>query len=160
MTDRPQIVTLVDLLDRLVDAPAPPPVSLAPQTPGWLVVGALVLAGLAALAWLWRARHRRAAFRREALAALSRVGDDPVAIAEILRRAALVAHGRAAVAGLSGTQWLEFLDQGMDGAPFSSGVGRAVAEAPYREGPAAVPGLAALARARLKHERLKHEGPR
>ncbi len=56
MTDRPQIVTLVDLLDRLVDAPAPPPASLAPQTPGWLVGGALVLAGLAALAWLWRAR--------------------------------------------------------------------------------------------------------
>lgn len=155
MTEPREIVTLVDLLDRLVDAPAPPPVSMTPQTPGWLVLGALLLAGLAVLAWRWRARRLATAFRREALAALDGAGDDPVAIAAILRRAALVAHDRADVAGLSGTEWLGFLDQGMDGAPFSSGIGRAVADGPYRPDPAPVPGLAALARARLMHE-----GPR
>lgn len=149
MTERPEITSLIDLLDRLVDAPAPPPVSMAPQTPGWAVAAALALLGAAWLVWKLRARRRADAWRRAALAALDRAGDDPVAIAAILRRAALATHDRDAVAGLSGDRWLAVLDDGMAGAPFSTGIGRAVADAPYRANPGPVPGLGALARARL-----------
>jgi hypothetical protein len=159
MSEERDLTSLVDLIDRLVDAPAPPPVSMMPQTPGWAVLAVLLVAGAVALALHLRKRRRADAFRREALTLLKAAGDDPVAIAAILRRAALVARPRVDIAGLSGAAWLAALDQGMDGAPFSTGPGRALANAPYRPDPAPVPGLGALARKRLE-TRLKPLGAR
>ena len=57
----------------LKDIPAPPPVSYAPQTPGWWVVGGLILLGLLVYAFFrWR-RWRRNRYRREAQAALDAI---------------------------------------------------------------------------------------
>jgi hypothetical protein len=145
MTPDLQGLNLIELLDLLEPAPEPPPVSLMPQTAGWIWLGLALLAGLALLI---RAvlRHRRAnAYRRAGLAALAGAGDDPARIAPVLRRTALAGFPRTEVAGLTGADWLAFLDRTLPGAGFTDGPGRVLAEAPYREVPAP-PGLAALAR--------------
>ncbi len=50
-------------------------------------------------------------------------------LATLLRRAAMNRHPRAQVAGLTGRDWLEFLDD--DRHQFTKGVGACLATAPY-----------------------------
>jgi hypothetical protein len=142
--------SLVDLINGLIEPVAPPPVSLIPQTWGWVGL-ALVLGFLATWAVLRRRAHRHAnAYRR---AALYRLSGGPVPAAELastLRRAALAAYPRTAVAGLSGADWLAFLAQS-GGGDFSGATGAELLAAPYRDGQAsASPALMAAAKAWLK----------
>ncbi len=92
----------------------PEPLSWWPQTPGWLVVAALLLAWLTRRGWrAWR-RWQRNRYRREALAALASASGEPAArlqaVATILKIAALAAYPRREVAQLSGYAWLEWLE--------------------------------------------------
>ena len=143
MTDDLSGLTLVELLDLLEPVPEPAPVSLWPQTAGWIWLGVIIAAVAVFLVWRWMAIHRANAYRRAALKEITGLGDDPAALAAVLRRTALAAYPRGSVAGLHGEAWLGFLDHAYDGTGFRDGPGRAVAIAPY--GPAqAAPGLAAL----------------
>ncbi|MEM7429506.1 MAG: DUF4381 domain-containing protein [Pseudomonadota bacterium] len=137
-------LNLVELIDRLEMVLTPEPVSLWPQTWGWVWLGLAVAALLAY--GLHRFIHwRRAnAYRRAALEELARVHDDPAAIAAILRRAALAAYPRTNVASLYGDDWLAFLDRTLGGSSFSNGPGRVLATAPYTPAPPS-DGLASLA---------------
>ncbi len=124
-------LNLVELLDLLEPIPEPAPVPLWPQTAGWvwLAIVLLAFAGWAVRRWLV---HRRAnAYRRAALAEIATSRQDPVALAEILRRTAIAAFPRAEVASLYGERWLAFLDSAYGGSSFSSGPGRALASLPY-----------------------------
>lgn len=144
---------LVDLIGQLVPPVEPPPVSMMPQTAGWAVLGAGVLLGLGLLAWrMWRT-WRANAYRRAALWALGRAGDDPAAIAEILRRAALAAYPRRDVAGLSGENWLAFLDETGPEPVFVNGPGRVLAIAPYRPVEDGGPALRAIAETWIRRHR-------
>ncbi|WP_134679028.1 DUF4381 domain-containing protein [Paracoccus ravus] len=136
--------SLIGLIDQLVEPAAPAPISMMPQTWGWAVVAFLFLAALAYGAWRFRRYRLASAYRRDAMALLRQAGDDPAMIAEVLRRTALAAYPRDAVASLSGADWLAFLDRQIGGEAFSQGPGRIVATAPYR--PARPdPGLSRLA---------------
>lgn len=129
----------MDALGGLRDIHLPAPPTLWPPAPGWwlLALLAMTAAALGArLAWrTWRRRRpRRAAVRRvAALRARLRNGEAPeVLIAELstlLRRAAMVRHPRVQVAGLTGEDWLAFLDD--DTHAFSRGIGRSLISAPY-----------------------------
>ena len=124
-------LTLVELLELLEPAPEPLPVLLWPQTAGWLWLAISLSAGALWLLCRW-ARHRRAnAYRRAALREIAAVGDDPAALAKILRRTALAAFPRVEVAGLYGEDWLGFLDRTYGGSEFRHGAGRAFAVVPY-----------------------------
>ena len=96
-------------LDRLHDVVLPASVRWWPLAPGWYAVLALLaLAG----AWLaWRSwKHRQAnAYRRAALRELA-AQRNVSAIAELLRRTALVIAPRPVIAGLTGAAWTEWLD--------------------------------------------------
>lgn len=100
---------LPDLLARLTEPAQPAPVSMAPETAGWWIAGAIVVIALAFGLWRGWLGWRRNAYRRDALAALDAVDQDAAAIATILRRAALAAFPRRDVAGLSGEDWIAFL---------------------------------------------------
>lgn len=157
MTEDLSQLGLVELLDLLEPIPEPPPVSLWPQTAGWawLAIALLVLLGLALRLWL---AHRRAnAYRRAALAEIAASGQDPLALAEILRRTALVAYPRAEVASLCGHDWLAFLDGAYGGTGFSAGPGRALASLPYRPIDA-VPDLAPLVAEWVRGHRRSQAG--
>jgi hypothetical protein len=151
--DDPAPTTLIDLLNELAEPPEPSPVAMVPQTWGWAVLAALLALALAWLAWrAWR-RWRADAYRRAALAELAAAGDDPAVIAEILRRTALAAWPRERVAGLTGRDWLVFLDD-TGGTGFGDGPGAVLAEAPYRER-APVPGLGEIAERWVRRHRVE-----
>ncbi len=129
----------MDPLSGLRDIHLPPAPPLWPPAPGWWLLALLALAVAAFgarrvyLAW-HRGRGRRAALR--ALASLRdrlRSGEAPdvlgAELSTLMRRAALIRHPRARVAGLTGRAWLEFLDD--DAHRFSEGVGRSLVSAPY-----------------------------
>jgi hypothetical protein len=115
-----------------------------PPAPGWWLLAALVLVGVALCAvHYYRGRHKRAALR-----AMTRVrsaleqGAEPVAclqyVSTVLRRfamtssAAASADGAAAdVPGLIGERWLKFLDSRWGKTEFSAGLGRKLLAAPY-----------------------------
>jgi len=132
MNGESQTTSLVGLLDRLIEAPELPPVSMMPQTWGWLAVALILLAAGTLAALHIRRRHLANAYRRSAIQELEAVRSDPAAIAAVLRRTALAAYPRSDVAGLAGEDWLRFLDAQVSGNGFCEGPGRLVTEAPYR----------------------------
>lgn len=138
-------LNLVQLLDLLEPAPEPAPISLMPQTIGWVWLALAMAIALLFLVRLGLRRHRARAYRRAGLAALSEAKDDPARIALVIRRTALAGFAREDVAGLTGDRWLAFLDQTLAAKEFVDGPGRILADAPYRDMPAS-PELAQLAR--------------
>ncbi|WP_321788407.1 DUF4381 domain-containing protein [Paraburkholderia sp. J94] len=108
-------------LQALRELALPAPVPYWPQTVGWLIVLALLLAVALAIAWFaWR-RHRKQRYRRLALAELAsiatRIGDGAqrapalADLASLLKRTALAVLPRERVAALSGAAWLDFLQR-------------------------------------------------
>ena len=154
MNEDLQGLNLIELLDLLEPTPEPPPISMMPQTPGWIVVGLILAAGtaLALRAW-WR--HRRAnAYRRHALRELSTIPDEATAVATLLRRVALAGFPREKVASLSGQDWLTFLDRTGKTTGFSQGPGQVMLTAPYKGGSvSASPDLVRLARKWIRDHR-------
>ncbi len=148
-------LTLVELLDLLESIPEPPQVSLWPQTAGWVWLGLVVACVAAWLGRRWLMNRRANAYRRAALKAIAAAGDDPAALAAVLRRAALAGYPRAEVAGLYGEDWLAFLDEAYGGTGFREGPGRLLAVAPYAPARSA-PNLAPLAALWVRH----HHRPR
>jgi hypothetical protein len=109
----------------------PEPISYAPETIGWWIVGAVLLALIAVAAFLWVRQRKRSAYRRRALARLADVESsfaaDRAALAAVprlIKRAALDAWPRDAVAALSGSAWLAFLDKSYGATGFTEGPGR------------------------------------
>lgn len=126
-------LSLSELFDELIPPTAPPDVSMAPQTVGWIWLGVAVLAILGFLFQRWL-KHRHAnAYRRQAINALTEAGEDPIALASVLRQTALAAFPRADVASLIGENWLAFLDNTV-GKPLFSGTvaGQSLTRSPYR----------------------------
>ena len=129
-----------DPLAGLIDFPLPPEVSLWPQT--WPLRIAVVLIAAGAVLAIWRFVHDFYAnkYRREALAELEEIRDatdaapDQVAtrLSVLVRRTALGAFPREAIAPLAGPGWLAFLDRSYDGKEFSEGAGRLLISAPYQ----------------------------
>ncbi|MEP3048842.1 MAG: DUF4381 domain-containing protein [Roseibium sp.] len=125
-----QGLNLPDLIDLLEPVPEPAPISMVPQTVGWLWLGLGVLVVLGMIIWrIWTYR-KTTAYRREALAEL-KLKSDPASIAHLLRRTALAAYPRVKVASLTGSDWLSFLDTSYGGTEFSNGPGRVIADSPY-----------------------------
>ncbi len=149
----------------LRDLHLPEAVGWWPPAPGWWLLLGLLLLGLAFAVRSLHRRHRRHAARRLALAELARLEKAwnshrntallAAATSDLLRRAMLAYAPRHEVAGLTGRAWLEWLDQGLERAPFSRGPGRSLADLPYRDPSASmreidVEGLVAAVRRRLK----------
>lgn len=104
----------------------PPPTGWWPPAPGWWVLAAVVLLMLLVIAWiLWR-HYRANAYRRRALAQLDRLYraqqtahydplQFPTRLNALLKSVALVAYPQREVAARSGRQWLDFLNDCLQG---------------------------------------------
>jgi hypothetical protein len=120
-------------LDRLHDIVAAPPAPWWPPAPGWWLLAGLAGLWAVAAGWALIARHRRNAYRRMALAELQRLeaAGDVAGLATLLKRVALSAFSREAVASLSGEAWLAFLDRTGATDAFTHGPGRGVEAAAF-----------------------------
>jgi len=133
-------LNLVDLLELLHEIVPPEPVSLLPQTPGWWIALAWLVA-VCALVVAAIARQRKAnRYRREAIVELQRiearagVPEAPAELAALLKRTALAAYPRRQVASLCGEAWATFLVDSTDGDPVVAEAADSLAHAAYREG--------------------------
>lgn len=146
---------LVDLMNKLIDAPEPMPVSLMPQTVGWAVLAVALAIAAVLLVRALRQQHKANSYRRAALAALDGAGGDPRTLARLIRQTALAAFPRERVAGLYGDAWLTFLDETCEAGQFRNGPGRFVAEAPYIAEPRAPADGVAAVRHWIAHHRTE-----
>jgi hypothetical protein len=122
-------------LEGLKDVVLPAPVPWWPPAPGWYVVAALLLVAAAWIAWLVVRRHRRNAYRREALREIDALAasSDVAPIPELLRRVALCAApgARVSVVAPVGDAWLRLLDRMGGDHAFTRGPGRLLPDIAY-----------------------------
>lgn len=126
----------------LRDIHLPDPISWWPPAIGWWLLLGLVLLLGAGLTYGVR-RWRRVTPARRGLLALERLEADRSmtareklqALSVLMKRVALSLRPRASVAGLTGEDWLGWLDETAGAARFREGPGRRLAEAPYRPAP-------------------------
>lgn len=117
----------------------PTPVGWWPPAPGWWLMLALTLLALMGLI-LGIRRRRRVTPVAVALRELGRLEADHAMAAReklqrlssLMKRVALSLRSRETVAGLTGDQWLLWLDDTGGDTVFSRGVGRSLADAPFR----------------------------
>ena len=125
----------------LRDIHMPPPPGWWPPAPGWWIVAIVALAALVLLSSYvyraWQRRKRRKAILVELDRSIAAGGDDPAALAtalsQFLRR--LAKQTQPSAAALSGCAWLAHLDHRAGSDEFSAGIGRVLADAPYRAAP-------------------------
>jgi hypothetical protein len=132
----------VEQMAGLRDIAVPEPVSWRPQTAGWFIVLALLLAGAAAVVARLVRRWKNNRYRRLAVAELAAIekrmataAERPAALramAELVKRTRLCEVDRPVVASLSGEAWLQHLDRTWHGTSFTTGPGRLLADVVYR----------------------------
>ncbi|WP_456408284.1 DUF4381 domain-containing protein [Thiolapillus sp.] len=131
-----------DPLAQLRDIHLPPPVSWWPPAPGWWLLAALVVVAIGVLAlYLRRRRRRRELYRvslqeldaiRRAFASHADSQQLAAALSQLLRRVAITRWPDEEVAGLTGKDWLAWLDARSGGNDFSAGAGSFLEDGAYR----------------------------
>ncbi len=126
----------------LRDLHLPDPVGWWPLAPGWWILIALTLLGIG---WMLLRAYRRWQFnapRRYAIRTLAAVEAEYLShrdivrlgqqVSELLRRGMLAYAPRDEVAGLTGENWLMWLDCGLPVPYFHTDGGKSLLELPYR----------------------------
>ena len=132
----------------LRDLHLPEPIGWWPPAVGWWLLAAIVVAGLIWLAIHYLRKRAREAARRHALKQFAVFCDQytqhgnavllGTQLSELLRRTMLAYAPRADVAGLTGEEWLAWLDRDLDRPHFQQGDGRPLIDWPYRRPDTAV----------------------
>ena len=130
----------------------------------WMALGLLLLMVIA-----WRYRHQIRTWFAPSVRSIALLQLDEIVredhlstqqkvrrVSQLLRQSA-ISHGlRDQAAGLTGEQWLQFLDDDNPQKPFSTGIGRSLIDAPYRpHAELDIDALVELTRSWLK-QNLKH----
>lgn len=126
----------------LKDIHEPAAIGWWPPAIGWWLLAIVIPLLIFFLVWIYKRLTRRTAIKT-ATKILSELKQDttrsnPEMVAELsmlLRRVAISVAPRAKSAGLTGSQWLAFLDSSVKDSPFSNGIGRLLTEVPYRKMP-------------------------
>jgi cbb3-type cytochrome oxidase subunit 3 len=126
----------------LRDIHLPEAISWWPPALGWWWLAILIPLLLALMFWLYKRITRKTAIKA-AKKLLLHIKQDSErdnreklkALSALLRRVAISKVGRNECAGLTGEQWLEFLDRSVKGSPFTQGIGKLLVTAPYQKNP-------------------------
>lgn len=124
----------------LKDIHEPEAIGWWPPAIGWWILAVLIPLLIIFLVWFYKRLTRKTALKT-AKKMLARIKQDAVQdnlqklgeLSVLVRRVAISVSPRAKAAGLTGRQWLEFLDRSVKGLPFSEGIGQLLADAPYRK---------------------------
>ncbi|MHB1948290.1 MAG: DUF4381 domain-containing protein [Gammaproteobacteria bacterium] len=130
-------------LQQLKDIHLPKAVSMWPTAPGWigLYIMMVGLIGYGIFYWYKRRKHRytiKYALRQlNQLQTLTLHNPDNINIAAeistLIRRTALYYFQRDAIAGLTGQEWLHFLNTSGNTTQFTTEAGQLLIAAPYRQ---------------------------
>ncbi len=127
-----------DPLAQLRDIHLPEAISVWPPAPGWWIAGLFVflllfLVGRLIYRSMNRNRYRTLAVKQ--LADLKQYSEQPSLYLQhfnqLLKQTALAAKPTIDIAGLSGTEWLRFLDVSGKTTQFSQGAGQVLNNGPY-----------------------------
>lgn len=122
----------------LKDLHLPEAIGWFPPAIGWWLVLVLIPVLIAFLYWFYKRLTRKTALKdaKKILASIKTSSlDNQQKLAELsalLRRVSISVAPRTHTAGLTGLAWLAFLDSSLKDAPFTTGAGRCLADAPYR----------------------------
>lgn len=126
----------------LRDLHLPEAIGWWPLAPGWWLLIALAVVAMVVLFRRYLRTRARGAARRHALLQLKELTAEfeqhrdavafSSALSALLRRTMLAYAPRQEVAGLTGDEWLAWLDKDLDQPRFQSEAGRKLLELPYR----------------------------
>jgi hypothetical protein len=126
----------------LKDIHEPEAIGWWPPAIGWWILAVAIPLMIVFLVWLYKRLTRKTALKtaNKILAQIKQdATQDKLSIVSdlsvLVRRVAISVSPRENTAGLTGREWLAFLDRSVKGLPFSEGVGQLLAEAPYRKTP-------------------------
>ncbi len=127
----------IDPLSELRDVIYPVDPGFWPPAIGWWIVLILVILCLIGAVYLFRLVYLRmteSSFVKEVDALVQlQPREAVVELSILMRRIAITRFPRNSVAGLSGEDWLQFLDQSGNTNQFTAGPGRALVSAPYSD---------------------------
>ncbi len=118
---------------------SPEAISWFPPAIGWWLLAALIPLLIMFLYKCYKYITRKTALKtaKQLLASIKNSSMDNAQklteLSALLRRVAISVTPRGQTAGLTGQEWLAFLDSSLKDAPFSTGAGRCLADAPYRQ---------------------------
>ena len=126
----------------LKDIHLPETIGWWPPAIGWWILAITIPLLIIFLVWFYKRLTRKTTLKtaKKILAHIKQdtARDNLLIICELsvlLRRVAISVLPREKAAGLTGRQWLAFLDSSVKGTPFSDGIGQLLADAPYRKTP-------------------------
>ena len=124
-------------LKNLSDIVEPADITGWPPAPGLVLIALLILLWSSFIVLLWWQRHQRNAYRRAALQELDEIKkrirhpetrtEGIRLLSVLLKRVAIAAYPRTAVASLTGDRWNAFLDRQIDDDTFSDGQSKLLA---------------------------------
>lgn len=123
-------------LGDFVEVTSPASISWLPQTPGWLLVAAVIAWYVGRWAWRRLAQWYRNRYRKEALARLQTISSSASCLNELstlLKITAVAAYDRPETAQLNGPPWPEFLNRKCASEPFDEELSALLAEGIYRQ---------------------------
>ena len=127
----------------LQDIHLPEAIGWWPPAIGWWLLAILIPLLIVLLFWLYKRMTRKTAIKAAKKLLLQIKQDQQRDNSQKLRDLSALdsacghQHKRTETnaPGLTGQQWLEFLDRSVTGAPFTQGIGQLLADAPYRNTP-------------------------
>lgn len=138
-------------LPDLKDIHEPEAIGWWPPAIGWWILAVTIPLLIILLVWLYKRLTRKTALKtaNKILAEIKQdaTRDNRQKLSELsmlVRRVAISVSPRATAAGLTGRQWLAFLDTSVKGRPFSAGIGQLLADGPYRKSPPTEPEICQL----------------
>jgi cbb3-type cytochrome oxidase subunit 3 len=124
----------------LKDIHIPEAISWWPPAIGWWLLALLVILLVAGGIWLYKRLTRKTAIKtaKNLLLAIKQNTEinnqqKLIELSMLVRRTAISNLPRADVAGLTGQDWLLFLDNSVKDAAFTNGIGQLLGDAPYRK---------------------------
>jgi hypothetical protein len=113
-----------------------------PPAMGWWILAITIPLLIMLAIWIYKRLSRKTALKtaKKLLVELKQdtTRDNSAMLGELsvlFRRVALSVAPREKVAGLTGSQWLTYLDSSVKNKPFSEGIGQLLVNGPYRKTP-------------------------
>ena len=124
----------------LRDIHLPDSLGLWPPAMGWWLLTILIPLFCVLIVWIYRRITRKTAIKTAKKLLIEMKKDDDMddrqklmELSALIRRVVISTSSRNKTASLTGQHWLEYLDSTVDGSPFTSGVGRYLADAHYQK---------------------------